>query len=40
LFAIIRFLEGDRLPTLPDLEVLDLPDILDEALLLLGVLID
>lgn len=37
---MMRFLEGDRLLTLPDLEVLDLPDILDDVLLLLGVLID
>lgn len=37
---MIRFLEGDRLATLPDLDVLDLAETLDEALLLFGVLTD
>ncbi len=37
---MIRFLEGDRLLTFPDLDVLDLAETLEEVLLLLGVLID
>lgn len=40
IFICFYIFEGDRLATIPDLDVLDLAETLDEPLLLLGVLID